>query len=95
MNIDALTNVHIYYLNWAKKSASEYHLEFQKFGNQLSFDLGSMMNHDGGKNRYLEPEYFSMEMVLRFNLGPIHLLDGFIDQTLASDFMNIVTNVPK
>ena len=54
-----------------------------------------MMNHDGGKNRYLEPEYFSMEMVLRFNLGPIHLLDGFIDQTLASDFMNIVTNVPK
>ena len=26
-----------------------------------------------------------MEMVLRFNLGPIHLLDGFIDEILAYD----------
>ena len=54
-----------------------------------------MMNQNGGKNCYLEPEYFSMEMILRFNLGPIHLLDGFIDEILASDFMNIVTNVPR
>ena len=53
-----------------------------------------MMNQDGGKNRYLEPEYFSMEMILRFNLGPIHL-DAFIDEILASDFMNTVTNVPR
>ena len=29
--------------------------------------VGSMMQH--GKNHYLKPEYFSMEMVLRFNLG--------------------------
>ena len=35
----------------------------------------SMMNQHGGKNGHREPEYFSMKKVLRFNFGPIHLLD--------------------
>ena len=26
-----------------------------------------------------------MELVLRFNLGPIHLLDDFVDEILSSD----------
>ena len=46
--------------------------------------VGSMMNQHGGKNRYLESEYFSMEMVMRVNLGPLHLLDGLINEVLAS-----------
>ena len=46
---------------------------------------GSMMGQHAGKNRHLEPEYFSMEMVLRFNLGPIHLLDGLIDEVFNSE----------
>ena len=33
--------------------------------------LGSMMNQHGGKNRHLSPTYFSMELVLRFNLGDL------------------------
>ena len=44
-----------------------------------------MMNQHCGKNRHLEPHYFSMEMYLRFNLGPLHLLDGLINEVLASD----------
>ena len=46
--------------------------------------LGSMMNQHGGKNRHLSPTYFSMELVLRFNLGPLHLLNPFIDEILES-----------
>ena len=53
------------------------------------------MNQDRDKNCCLEPEYFCMEMILRFNFGPILVLDGFIDEILASDFMNIVFNVPR
>ena len=38
----------------------------------------SIMNQHSGKKCHLEPEYFSMELVLRFNLGPIHPLDDFV-----------------
>ena len=38
----------------------------------------------GGKNRHLVPEFYSMQLLLRFNLEPIHLLDGLIDQILDS-----------
>ena len=47
--------------------------------------VGSIMNQHAGKNRHLELEYFSMELVLRFSLGPIHLLDDFVDEILSSD----------
>ena len=43
------------------------------------------MKQHGGKNRHLEPEYFNMEMVLGFNLGPFHLLDGLIEDILSFD----------
>ena len=36
-----------------------------------------------GKNRYLTPENFSKELVLRFNLEPLHLLNDLIDEVLA------------
>jgi hypothetical protein len=38
--------------------------------------VGSMMVTHGGKGRYLQPVNFSVEMYLRFNLGPLHLLNG-------------------
>ena len=43
------------------------------------------MNQHCGKNRHLEPEYFSMELVLRVNLGPLNELKGLINEVLASD----------
>ena len=46
---------------------------------------GSMMNQYCGKNRFLQPENFNIEMYLKFNLGPLHLLDNFVKEILASD----------
>ena len=46
--------------------------------------VGSIMaNHSS--NRSLKPENFSKEIVLRFNLGPLHLLDGLINEVLTLD----------
>ena len=46
--------------------------------------LYKICNQHCGKNRHLEPDYFSMEMVLRVNLGPLHLMDNLVDEVLAS-----------
>ena len=43
------------------------------------------MNQHCGKNRFLQPENFNIEMYLKFNLGPLHLLDNFVKEILASD----------
>ena len=48
--------------------------------------LGSMMNQHCGKSRHLEPEFFCMEMFLRVNLGPLHLLESLVDEILSNDF---------
>ena len=93
-NLDALANVHIYYQNWVKESNSEENIAFQKLweivmirstSEAICETVGSMMNQHGGKNRHLEPQYFNMEMVLRFNLGPLHLMDNLIDEVLKID----------
>ena len=44
--------------------------------------VGSMMSSHCGNGRYLQPVYFSMELVLRFNLGPLHQLDSLIQEIL-------------
>ena len=38
--------------------------------------VGSIMNIHVGRNRYLKPDNFSKEIVLRYNLGPMHVLDN-------------------
>ena len=35
--------------------------------------------------QYDKPEYFSKEMVLRVNLGPLHLFDNSVHEGLASN----------
>ena len=42
------------------------------------------MGQHCAKGRYLDPENFSKELVLNFNLGPLKDLDGLID-VLALD----------
>ena len=44
-----------------------------------------MVNQHCGKNRFLQPENFNIEIYLKFNLGPLHLLDNFVKEILASD----------
>ena len=47
--------------------------------------VGSIMGQHCAKGRYLDPENFSKELVLNFNLGPLKDLDGLIDEVLALD----------
>ena len=44
---------------------------------------GSMMNQQSGKNQHLNPNNFNVEMFLRFNLGPLHKLDGLVAEIFA------------
>jgi hypothetical protein len=44
-----------------------------------------MMNQHCGKNRFLQAENFNIKMYLKFNLGPLHHLDNFVKEILASD----------
>ena len=55
------------------------------FSEAICETAGSMMNQHCGKNRFLQPENFNIEMYLKFNLGPLHLLDNFVKEILASD----------
>ena len=94
LDLDSLTNVHIYYQKWVEKCESEECTEFQKLWELLMIrstseaiceTFGSIMNQHTGKNRHLAPEYFSMEIFLRCNLGPMHLLEGLVTEVLAFD----------
>ena len=47
---------------------------------------GSLMGQHWGKNRHLEPENFSKEIVLRVNLGPLHILaEGLVNEVFEFD----------
>ena len=94
-DLDSLSNVDVYYEKWVKECAeSAKHSDFQKLWEVLMIRVtseaicetaGSMMNQHCGKNRFLQPENFNIEMYLKFNLGPLHLLDNFVKEILASD----------
>ena len=47
--------------------------------------VGSIMGQHCAKGHYLDPENFSKELVLNFNLGPLKDLDGLIGEVLALD----------
>ena len=92
-DLDSIRNIHVYYENWVKKIGSK-HIEFQKLFENVMIrstseaqceSIGSIMNQHCGKNPHLEPEYFSMELVLRVNVGPLNELKGLINEVLASD----------
>ena len=87
---EPLKNVHIFYRNWVKVASGHYS-EFQDLweivmirsvSEAICETIGSMMNQHGGKNRHLDPTYFSMEMVLRVNLGPLHQMGLLVNEIL-------------
>ena len=45
----------------------------------------SIMGQHCAQSRYLKPDNFNKEIVLRVNLEPLHLLDNFIKEILALD----------
>ena len=77
--------VHVAYETWNIESKGDY-VEFKElyencmirsFSEALCETVGSVMNQMG--NRYLQPFYFSIEMYLRWNLGPLHFLKNLIE----------------
>ena len=57
--------------------------------------VGSMMNQHCGRGRHLQPAFFSMELVLRFNLGPLHLMDGLIKEVLECEKKEYIRRVTR
>ena len=47
--------------------------------------IGSMMVSHTGKGRYLQPAYFSQEMYLQFNLGPLHHLTNLCQEIVKDN----------
>ena len=82
-----ITNVHHAYQSWIKRSDGKFK-EFQELWESCMIrgtseavceTVGSIMKIHAGRNRHLQPNYFSMEIVLRWNLGPLHLLKTLVD----------------
>ena len=76
--------------NWVQQTDIEEYLDFQRLWEILMIRLtseaicktiGSMMGSHGN-NKILQPKYFNIEMVLRFNLGLLHFLDSLIEDIL-------------
>ena len=44
--------------------------------------VGSIMNINSGTGRQLQPINFSVEICLRFNLGPLHALAGLVKDVM-------------
>ena len=90
--MDPLAHVHVYYENWVSKVGQDF-MDFQRLWETVMICLtseaifktaGSMMSQHG-QNGSLKAENFSMEMMLQFNVGPIHLVESLICDILASE----------
>ena len=84
--------INVVWKNWIKSLSSENKQEYSMFIDLfqnfqvrvMSFamceTIGSLMNAHGSKGRCLQPNNFNTEMCLKFNLGPLHTLDDFIEE---------------
>ena len=77
-----IKNVHRIYELWVKETKGKFS-DFQGLFEIVMIrssseacceTVGSIMNIHAGRNRHLEPVYYSKEIVLRYNLGPLHKL---------------------
>ena len=46
--------------------------------------VGSVMQNHTGWNRHLQPHNFSREIVLRFNVGPLHTLEELVSKVYSA-----------
>ena len=101
-----IKNVHLTYQYWVKETNGQFR-EFQELFELVMIrstseaaceTVGSIMKLHAGSSRHLEPVYFSKEIVLRYNLGPLHTLlkKGFADEVFNRDKKEYVrrTNRP-
>ena len=53
-------------------------VQIQSMSEAMVETVCSIMNINNGTGRQLQPVNFSVEICLRFNLGPLHKLSGLI-----------------
>ena len=85
---------HENWFTWRTELTEEQNQDFETFcdlfecvqirsmSEAMAETVGSMMGSHCGKGRCLKPVNFNMEICLRFNLGPLHLLNDFIQDVL-------------
>ena len=57
--------------------------------------IESMMDTHSTRNCDLGPENFSNDIILRVNLGALHLMGNLIDEILASDIAKLYVRIEK
>ena len=90
--MDLLAHDHVDYENSVSKVGQDF-MDFQRLWETVMICLTSevicktvgfiMLQH--GHNCSLKAENFSMEMMLQFNLGPMHLMESLISDIFASE----------
>ena len=85
----------MYYEKWVLRSKSEDFSMLQKLlqivmisscSEAACESCGTLMGQHGGINRHLESNNLIKEMVLRVNLGPLHILDeGLVNEIFELD----------
>ena len=55
-------------------------IQIRSCSEAMAETVGSVMANHAGRNRHLQPHNFSKEIVLRFNLGPQHMLEDLIEK---------------
>ena len=73
-----------YFLDWVKSVQNNQYSEFMDLWETCmnwSYLWNCRFYHQhGGKNCHLGPKHFSMELYLKFNSVPLHLLDSLIGE---------------
>ena len=55
-------------------------IQVRSMSEAMAETVGSLMNINSGTGRQLQPVNFSVEIYLRFNLGPLHTLGGLVKE---------------
>ena len=59
-------------------------LQIRSVSEAMAETVGSIMVNHTGKSRHLSPYYFDMELFLKFNMGPQHMLENIVEEVFVS-----------
>ena len=90
--------VHTAYQNWFTESKGKFS-EFKELWENTMIrstseaaceTMGSLMNIHAGSNRHLQPFYYNIELYLRWNLGPLHLMKNLVKEVYDKEKKNYI-----
>ena len=67
----------------------------RKISEAICESIGSMMDTHSTRDYNIGPKNFSNKMILRVDLGPLHLMGNLIDEILASDNTKLYVRIEK